>query len=199
MPIASVVSGKFKKNKTKTPDAKQSEKKTWGKWLEKTNLKYKLKLMLLQFANSIQNENLRTFHFIVNFTTVEKKPTYYKLELLLKLRDEVELRCVETQINNQLNVFAGYRTEVKEIKTIAEETIIENNFKADYKNHTTMKFLLRHWVTDEYGRIKFVNDTTVGKQGNKDFRVNILKTGEMPFSMYQDLFVVEIDTTELKR
>lgn len=151
--------------------------------------------MLLQFADEIQEKNLRTFHFIVNFTTVEKKPTYYKLELLLKLKDETQLRCIEAQIKDQLNEFDGYRTEVKEIKTITEAILIQNSFEADYKTHTTIKFLLKHWVTDKYGCIKFVNDTTVEK---KDYRVNILKSGEMPFSMYSDKFVVEIDTTELK-
>ncbi len=155
--------------------------------------------MILQFTNKIQENNLRTFHFIVNFTTVEKKPTHYKLELLLKLKDEMELRCVETQINNQLKFFAGYRTEVKEIKTLSEEILIENNFKADYKKHTKIKFLLKHWVTNEFGKIIFVNDTTIEKEGKKDYRVNILKTGEMPFSMYNDMFVVELDTTDLKQ
>lgn len=155
--------------------------------------------MLLQFVNNLQNNNLRTFHIEVKFGTLEKQPTIYKLELLAKLRDNVELGCLKTiiigQIDSRFNLISNY---AKEITTKADEIIIINNFNSSDKKHIPMKFLLRHWLTDQFGNLCYVNDETVEKYCSNYFRNNILKTGNMPLSMYEDLLVIEIDTTKFK-
>ncbi len=155
--------------------------------------------MLLKFVNNLQNHILTTYHIEVNFKTKEKKPSFYKLELLVELKDDIELGCLKTTIIGQIaSKFILISNYDREITTKAEKEQIQRNFESDSKSHITMKFLLRHWKTNEYGKLCYVEDNTIEKNGKKDYRVNILKTGEMPLGMYNDLFVVEIDTTELQ-
>lgn len=162
-------------------------------------LTYKIKKMILQFANNVQEHLLLTYHITINFKTIEKNPTFYRLELLAKLRSSLELAYLETQI---LSIAIGENFNLinvssQEVKTQYERKKIEDNFKDINKKAVSMKFLFRHWVTDQYGKLCFVNDTTVEKTAKKDYRVNILKSGEIPFSQYKDLFCVEINTTQL--
>lgn len=172
-----------------------------GQFKRRQTLTNKIRKMILRFVNNIQENNLTTFHIVIDFKTIEKKPTFYRLELLTELRNEVELGYLKTNI---LPIVIGKRFDVnnistKEIETQYERKRIEEDFNDMNKNAVSMNFLFRHWVTDQYGKLHFVNDTTVEKTAKKDYRVNILKSGQIPFGQYEDLFCVEIDTTEFKK
>jgi hypothetical protein len=161
----------------------------------------KIKKMILQFVNNIQDKVLITYHMTIDFKTLEKKPTFYRLELLAELRSEIELGYLKTNI---FSIVFGKRFDVinistKEIKTQYEKKRIEDDFNDMNKKSVSMNFLFRHWATDQYGKLHYVDDTTVEKTGKKDYRVNILKSGEISFGHYEDLFCIEIDTTEFKK
>lgn len=160
-----------------------------------------IKHMILRFVTKIQEKLLITYHIVIDFRTREEKPTRYRLELLAELRNETELGNLTTQLHGQLSTkFTGYNTYTKEIKTQYERQTIINSFNNKLKNHISMKFIFRQWVnTFEMGEKTIrVNDETIEKNGVKDYRVNILKTGKIPFSAMQDMFCVELDTTNFK-
>jgi len=164
-------------------------------------LTYKIKNMILKFVNNIQDNVLKTYHLCIDFKTLENKPTHYRLELLVEVRSEIELGYLE---NDCLGSIIGKRFNLtnisrKEIKTNYDKSVIEDSFNQNFKNHVHMKFLFRHWTTDQFGKVQYVNDTTVEKTSKKSYRVNILKSGEMSFHKYEDMFCIEIDTTELTK
>lgn len=82
---------------------------------------------------------------------------------------------------------------------MTERNLIEKKFKDELKNHVSMKFLFRQWVTTfqetppmGYKRMNVI-DNTIPVNGVKDYRVNILKTGEIRFSTIKDMFCVEMN------
>jgi len=156
--------------------------------------------MLLKFINATQNLILTTYHIEVNFKTREKKPTTYKLQLIAELRNCVELEALKNsiiqQITDNFDLISNYETE---IRLIADRIQIENNFQQSCKESVPMKFSFKHWVADGYGQQKYIKDEMVEKSGKKDFRVNVLKIGEIPFETIKDLFAIEIDTTEFTK
>jgi hypothetical protein len=101
--------------------------------------------------------------------------------------------------------FNGYKTYVNELKTEHERLVIERNFIETLKTHVSMKFIFRQWVTTfsetpplGYKTINVI-DNTIPINGVKNYRVNILKTGEISFSAIKDMFCIEIDTTDFKK
>jgi hypothetical protein len=152
--------------------------------------------MVLRFVNNMQKRVLTTYHIIMQFKTIERNPSCYRLEVLAELRDEIELGCLTTQLGDQIRKrFAEYQVYSKELKTLYERQRIEQNFNNKINDYVYMKFVFMKWIHNEFGRIINVIDRTDFPDGVKDYRVNILKTGTLPFSMYNDIFVIEIDTT----
>jgi len=202
------VSGKFKKqqyaesetnatnNRTNTfVDESETNaiKKTWLN----INLKNKLRLMLLKFVNDLQNKILTTYHIEINFQTIDRKSDY-KLELLAELRSYKECLILINQLQSQISykflLGNTYETEIKNASKIKQ---IEDSFKSDHKKHTSMKFIFRQYMKNEYPyEIISVTDEIINKKITKDYRVNILKSGDITISTIQDLFAVEIDQTE---
>jgi hypothetical protein len=166
----------------------------------------KIRKMILQFVNNIQDKVLTTYHITLDFQTRERKPTYYRLEILAELRSDFECDILINQLQQQLgNKFNGLNYRKTEVKTNYEKEKIEQQFKDNLKNHISIRFLFRQWVTTfqetppiGYKTISVI-DNLISPNGVKDYRVNILKTGEIPFSIIQDMFCVEIDTTEFKK
>jgi hypothetical protein len=171
-----------------------------GQFKKRQTLTNKIKKMILRFVNKIQDKVLTTYHITIDFKTLEKKPTFYRLELLAELRSDLELGYLKTNI---FSIVIGKKFDLtnistKEVKTQYEKKRIEEDFNDKHKKSVAMNFLFRHWTTDQYGKLHYVNDTTVEKTAKKDYRVNILKSGEIPFGQYEDMFCIEIDTTDFK-
>ena len=168
-------------------------------------LKNKIRKMILRFVNNVQEQILTTYHITIDFKTREKKPTYYRLELLAELRSDLESDMLINQLQLQLGEkFWGLNFHKDEVKTQYERKKIEQNFNDNLKKHISMKFLFKQWVTtfQETPPIGWktisVIDNTISENGVKDYRVNILKTGEIRFSTIKDMFCVEIETNKFK-
>jgi hypothetical protein len=155
--------------------------------------------MILKFINDIQDKILNTYHITINFKTIEKKPSQYRLELLADLRNQLECDFLIQQIQQQIsNKFLVITTFNNEVKTNTERTKIESDFKNLLHNHVSMKFLFRENVNDGFGKIIKVIDNSIPVNGVKDYRVNILKSGQIPHNSIEDMFCIEIITDTLK-
>jgi hypothetical protein len=176
-----------------------------GQFKKREPLRNKIRKMILRFINNIQDKVLTTYHITLDFNTKENKPTFYRLELLAELRNDLECALLINQLRIQLSdKFNGYKTYVNELKTEHERLVIERNFIETLKTHVSMKFIFRQWVTTfsetpplGYKTINVI-DNTIPINGVKNYRVNILKTGEISFSAIKDMFCIEIDTTDFK-
>lgn len=161
--------------------------------------------MILRFVNNIQDKVLTTYHIVIDFKTHEKKPSHYRLELLAELRSDLEKELLINQIKNQLiGKFDGCNHYDSEVNTLIDRKLIEDRFNDMLKKHVSMKFLFRQWIrtfvqNESIGwKTISVIDNTIPNNGVMDYRVNILKTGEICFTDIEDMFCVEIDTTEFK-
>ena|GEM_PF-6716104 len=166
-------------------------------WLSLLN--HNLKRMILRFINFIQGQLLITYHIIIDFETMEKNPTHFRIELLAEIRDWNDLCNLRMQLQEKItNKFILRGFYEKEIKTIYEKQRIEEDFNVNYKNHVSMKFIFRQWKNNKDGNLIKVIDNTIEQRGVKDYRVNILKSGKLPFYEIEDMFCIEIETTDLK-
>jgi hypothetical protein len=171
--------------------------------IKKQTITNKIRKMILRFINSIQDSLLTTYHIIIDFKTKEDNPTFYRLELLAELRSDYEAETLINQFQQQLiTKFYGLNYYKKEVKSSFEREQIEKNFNDKFTNHVSMRFICRQWVetfreTPPFGfKTIRVIDETIPVNDVKDYRVNILKSGDIPFEKYQQLFCVEIDTTD---
>lgn len=165
----------------------------------KTIIQTYIRKMVLRFANSISNLTLNTYHIVINFKTNEKIPSEYSLQILAKLRNEIECGYLIQQLQTQItNKFIITTHALCEIFSQIDENQIITQFQSNYKHHVSMKFIFRQFINNGFGGISKVIDNTIPINGVKDYRVNILKTGNIPFSKIEDLFCIEIITDNLK-
>jgi hypothetical protein len=165
----------------------------------------KIRKMILKIANLVQGQVLTPYHMCFTFKTKETKPTTYRLELIAELRSELECDSLISQIFSQLFEKFNYVDQYKkEIETLFERKRIEENFNSKFKEHVSIKFLFRQWVTS-FSEIEPIGpktisviDHTIPSNGVTDYRVNILKNGELPYFKIKEMFCVEINTTDLK-
>ena len=199
-----LVSGQFNKSQTDTISVIINKKQIDKYYLQL--LINCIRKMILRFINSVQENILTTYHIRIDFKTREKKPSFYRLELLAELRTTLECDLLISQLSSQIQekfFLSNYYTN--EIKTSTERKLIETNFNDNLKNHISMKFIFRQWIKtfqeiDPIGwKTISVIDNTIEPNGVKDYRVNILKSGEIAFSSIKDMFCVEIDTTEFTK
>ena len=159
----------------------------------------KVREMILRFINSIQDNVLSTYHITFDFQTAEKAPSHYRLELLAELRNDLECNFLIAQLQQQIgSKFHRVKFYDKQITTIHDRKQIENDFKNTLKNHVSMKFIFRQNINDGFGKILKVTDNSIPINGVKDYRVNILKSGQIPFSIIEDMFCIEILTEDFK-
>lgn len=158
-----------------------------------------LRKMILRFANSIVNSTLNTYHITINFQTAEKIPSKFRLEVLAELRDDMECNYLIQQLTQQIGKsFHGVKYYEKEVTTVADKYSIEKRFKSNLYNHISMKFLFRTNVNNGFGKVVLVQDETNFVKGVKDYRVNILKTGQISLNSIEDMFCIELITDDLK-
>ena len=92
-----------------------------GQFKKREPLRNKIRKMILRFINNIQDKVLTTYHITIDFKTIENKPTFYRLELLAELRNDLECDILVNQFQSQiLSKFFYIGHHIKEVETNAE-------------------------------------------------------------------------------
>lgn len=159
-------------------------------------IREKLRLMCIKTLKTVLESQLRDFYFEFRFTTDDKK-NIYSLPLFGKLASMDE--AIDLQ-NNLIEAIQNKNFKIvsaKEPIRLSQEQIDrqKQTIKATQEIHgsETIKIILKTKV-QEGDTIKLSHT----KEDIKEFKINTVKTGGIPFESIKDLFVFPIDKSILE-
>jgi hypothetical protein len=124
---------------------------------------------------------------------------HYKIDQAI-MTDEASWHLMDDVYPNINKLFPKMVT-TKFINNFAKDNIISMIKKTSestiQKDFFTIYCNIFYSTTTELYQIMI--DNTIPINGVKNYRVNILKTGEISFSAIKDMFCIEIDTTDFKK
>ena len=158
----------------------------------------KLRLMFIKTLKKVLENQLQTYYLEFNFMTLDHL-NYYKLPIICYLVDEDESINLYNNIYEQLKISFHLDGGCKRQKIMSKkhlkrtEEIIRNT--QGIQGYKTLKL--------ELERMKIINSKVYYEiedknEDIKEFRINIVKTGGIPFQNIKDQFVIKIDKSILE-
>lgn len=162
-----------------------------------TRLSEKLRLMIIKTFKKVLESQLKYCYLEINFK-LKKYDNRYKLPLIAHVIDENEVIALQQNLidsirHNELEILGIVEPQLilskEDLKRRKE--IIMNTQKIN--GYETIKIILEK-VNIENGIVK----CSYSDEDIKEFKVNIVKKGDIPFQQINDLFVFKIDKSILE-